>query len=122
MQARMNDLTAQAVDGRPLDLALATTLNNLTSTYALRLAAYDEILPWSIVMLLQLSSVVPSFLMGMKQGETHKSARSGTFSFIVLVSLVIFVTLDLNQPRRGLITVNREPFERLMKSLGGTGS
>jgi hypothetical protein len=117
--AKMTDLVAQAMDGSPLDLALTTTLNNLTSTYASRLAAYDEILPWSIVLLLLLSSIVPSFLMGMKQGETHKLHHSGTISFIILVSLVIFVTLDLNQPRRGLIRVNREPLERLTKSLGG---
>jgi len=115
--AKMTDLVAQAMDGSPLDLALTTTLNNLTSTYASRLAAYDEILPWSIVLLLLLSSIVPSFLIGMKQGETHKLHHSGTLSFIVLVSLVIFVTLDLNQPRRGLIRVNREPLERLSKSL-----
>jgi hypothetical protein len=119
MQAQMTEKVAQARDGSPYDVALANTLNNLTSSYASRLAAYDEILPWSIVLLLFLSSIVPSFLMGMKQGETHKLHYSGTLSFIVLVSLVIFVTLDLNQPRRGLIRVNQEPFERLVNSLGG---
>jgi hypothetical protein len=117
MQAQMTSKVAQAIDGSPIDLALTNTLNNLTSTHASRLAAYDEILPWSIVLLLLLSSIVPSFLIGMKQGETHKLHHSGTLSFIVLVSLVIFVTLDLNQPRRGLIRVNREPLERLTKSL-----
>jgi hypothetical protein len=117
MQAQMTSKVAQAIDGRPMDLALTNTLNNLTSAHASRLAAYDEIVPWSIVLLLLLSSIVPSFLIGMKQGETHKLHHSGTLSFIVLVSLVIFVTLDLNQPRRGLIRVNREPLERLTKSL-----
>jgi hypothetical protein len=107
MHAQMTSKVAQAIDGSPIDLALTNTLNNLTSTHASRLAAYDEILPWSIVLLLLLSSIVPSFLIGMKQGETHKLHHSGTLSFIVLVSLVIFVTLDLNQPRRGLIRVNR---------------
>jgi hypothetical protein len=117
MQAQMTSKVAQAIDGRPMDLALTNTLNNLTSAHASRLAAYDEIVPWSIVLLLLLSSIAPSFLMGMKQGETHKLHHSGTLSFIVLVSLVIFVTLDLNQARRGLIRVNREPLERMTKSL-----
>jgi hypothetical protein len=117
MQTQMTCKVAQAIDGSPMDLALTNTLNNLTSAHASRLAAYEEILPWSIVLLLLLSSIVPSFLIGMKQGETHKLHHSGTLSFIVLVSLVIFVTLDLNQPRRGLIRVNREPLERLTKSL-----
>lgn len=41
----------------------------------------------------------------------------GTLSFVVLVTLVIFVTLDLDQPRRGLIRVNRESFDRLIESM-----
>ncbi len=36
---------------------------------------------------------------------------------LVLVSLVIYVTLDLNQPRRGLIVVSQEPVERLIESM-----
>ena len=36
--------------------------------------------------------------------------------FFLLVSLVIFVVLDLNQPRRGKITVNYQSLERLPES------
>jgi hypothetical protein len=68
-------------------------------------------------MLLLLSSVVPSFLIGEKQGISHKVTFSGSFSFIVLVTLVIYVTLDLNQPRRGLIRVNMAPLERVVQSM-----
>jgi hypothetical protein len=35
----------------------------------------------------------------------------------VLVALVVYVTLDLNQPRRGLITINQEPLERLLTTM-----
>ena len=38
--------------------------------------------------------------------------------FVVLVTRVIFVTLDLDQPRRGLIRVNRESCLRLTESIG----
>lgn len=34
-----------------------------------------------------------------------------------LVALVVYVTLDLNQPRRGLITVSQEPLERLLATM-----
>ncbi len=63
----------------------------------------------------------PSFLTGKQQGVAQKAWLSSTLSFVVLVVLVIFVTLDLNQPRRGLIMVNREPFMRLIQSIGGSG-
>jgi hypothetical protein len=34
------------------------------------------------------------------------------------VTLVTYVTLDLNQPDIGIITVSQEPFERLLQSMG----
>ena len=114
----MTDLVAKAVDeGTPIALALTNTLNEVTSSNASRLAAFEEKLPWSIVVLLFLSSLVPAFLIGEKQGLSKKVHLSGSISFIGLVTLVIFVTLDLNQPRRGLIRVSQESLERVIQSM-----
>jgi hypothetical protein len=41
----------------------------------------------------------------------------GILSFIVLVALAVFVTLDLDQPDRGLITVSQASIDRLVSSL-----
>ncbi len=49
--------------------------------------------------------------MGLHQGASHKADLPGTISFVVLVTLVIFVTLDLNQPARGFIRANQESLE-----------
>jgi hypothetical protein len=119
MQARMTDIVAEGLaGGTTIAVPLTNTLNNVTSTNASHLAANQERLPWIIVILLLLGSVVPAFLMGLKQGASHRANLSGTFSFVVLVSLVILVTLDLNQPARGLIRVNYESLERLVQSMG----
>jgi hypothetical protein len=119
MYARMTDLVDEAVrGGTPIALSLTNTLNNVSSSNASRVAAYQGRLPWSILLLLFLSSVVPSFLIGEKQGVSRKVHLSGSLSFIVLVTLVIFVTLDLNQPRSGLITVSQESLERVVQSMG----
>jgi hypothetical protein len=118
MQGRMTDIVSRAVaEGTPIAVNLTDTLNGVTSAHASRLAAYEETLPWSIQLLLLLAAIVPSFLTGKQQGVAQKARLSGTLSFIVLVTLVIFVILDLNQGRRGLIMVNREPFERLIQSI-----
>jgi hypothetical protein len=117
MQAQMTELVAQAVEGTPIAVPLTNKFTDLTSTYASRLAAYDEGLPWSIVMLLFLSSIVPAYLIGMKQEQTRQVHLAGTFSFIVLVSLVVFVVLDLNQPSRGMIKVSGQPLERVVRSM-----
>jgi Mg2+/citrate symporter len=118
MYGRMTDIVARAVEeGTPIAVSLTNTLNSVTSANASRLAAYDESLPWSIEVLLFLAAIVPSFLMGKQQAASQKTRLSGMLSFIILVTLVIFVILDLNQGRRGLIRVNREPFERLIDSI-----
>jgi hypothetical protein len=118
MQARMTDIVADALAaGTAIAIPLTNTLNNVTSTNAAHLAANRETLPWIIVILLLLGSVIPAFLMGLKQGASHRANLSGTFSFVVLVSLVILVILDLNQPARGLIRVNYESLERQIQSM-----
>ena len=118
MHARMTDIVAEVLgQGTAIAVPLTNTLNNVTSSHAARLAANQERLPWVIVALLLLGSVVPAFLMGLQQGASHKAHLSGTLSFIVLVTLVIFVTLDLNQPARGFIRVNQDSLERLIQSM-----
>ncbi len=118
IHAAMTDVVAEALAvGTPIAIPLTNTLNNLTSSHAANVAAYEESLPGIIVALLLLGSVVPAFLMGLHQGTAHTAHLSGTLSFIVLVTLVIFVTLDLNQPARGFITVNQESLERVVKAM-----
>jgi len=118
MHARMTDIVAEAIaGGTSIVVPLTNTLNNLTSSHAANVAANREKLPGIIVVLLLLGSVVPAFLMGLHQGTSHKAHLSGTCSFIILVTLVIFVTLDLNQPARGLIRVNYESLERQIQSM-----
>jgi len=52
------------------------------------------------------------------QGQ-ESSEIVGTLCFILLVSVAIYVTLDLNRPDRGLIRVSQEPIERLLSSMAG---
>jgi hypothetical protein len=70
------------------------------------------------VLLLFLGAIVPAFLMGLKQAAFSNPHLSGTLCFIFMVTLVIYVSLDLNQPGRGTIEVSQEPFERLLQSMG----
>ena len=67
--------------------------------------------------MLLLSAVTPAFLLGQKQGESINVHLAGTSCFILLVGLVIFVVLDLNQPARGLIRVNLDSLEQVVRSM-----
>jgi len=116
--ARMTHITNEAIAaGTPIAVSLTNTLNNLTSSSASRLAMYQERLPWAIVLLLLLAAVVPAFLIGEKQGATKKVHLPGSICFIVLVTLVVFVILDLNQPHLGMIRVSQEPLARVIESM-----
>ncbi len=117
-QARMTAIVAEAVaDGTPIAVSLTNTLNEVTSSQAARLAADRERLPWSILLLLLVGAIVPAYLMGLQQGTSPRPHLSGTVCFVLMVTLVTYVTLDLNQPGRGTITVSQEPFERLLQSM-----
>jgi hypothetical protein len=71
----------------------------------------------SIGLLLFVTAVVTMVLIGTQQGasgEWHLGAMAG---FVILVSMVVGVTLDLNQPQRGLIRVSQEPMQRLLSGM-----
>jgi hypothetical protein len=117
-QDRMQALVGEAVDaGTSLVAPLVNTFNEVTSSYAARLAAERDRLPPSIVLLLFLAAVAATALMGRRQGMSGKGEFAATVAFVVLVSMVVWVTLDLNQPYRGWITVSQEPLQRLLAGM-----
>jgi hypothetical protein len=118
MQDQMTALVDQAlVAGTPIAVPLTNTLNGVTSNHAARLAAIRDRLPVSVVLLLLISAVASSMLVGRQQGASDRADLAGTICFIVLASFVVYVILDLNQPERGLIAVNQEPIQRLLSSM-----
>jgi hypothetical protein len=118
MHNQMVELVSEALaDGTPIGAPLTNALNATTSSHAERLAAVRDRLPTSIALLLLLSAIVSSMLVGREQGVSEEEDLAGTVCFIILVSCVIFVTLDLNQPNRGFITVDQEPIQRLLSTM-----
>ena len=118
MHKQMVELVSQALEnGTPIAISLTNAFNAVTSSHAARVAAIRDRLPASIVLLLLLSAVISAFLVGRDQAATDQYDLAGTVCFVMLVSFIIFVTLDLNQPDRGLITVSQEPIQRLLSTM-----
>lgn len=118
MQGQMTELVAQALqNGTPISVSLTNTLNGVTSNHAVRLSAIRDRLPPSIILLLFVAAALSTMLVGRQQGVSGAAEIAGTVCFIVLVSFTVYVTLDLNQPERGLITISQEPFEHLLSSM-----
>ncbi len=111
-------LVREAVqDGNAITVPLITTYNSFTSSHVSRLASLRDRLPGSILLLLTLAAIVTMVLQGQRMGETNTREYLPSLGMIVLISLVVWVILDLNEPSRGLITVSREPLERLLAGL-----
>ena len=118
LHARMTDIVAQALsDGTPIAVSLTNTLNAVSSNQTSRLAAYRDRLPTSILFLLFACAFLTALLVGREQGAANNSEIVGTLCFILLVSVAVYVTLDLNMPEGGWIRVSQEPRERLLSSM-----
>lgn len=116
--AQMTELVAQALsEGTPIAVPLTNTLNDVSSKHAARVAAVNDRLPATVAILLIVSAIVTTMLIGREQGATGSPEVAGTLTFILLVSLAIYVIFDLNQPQRGLTRVSQEPIERLISSM-----
>ena len=117
MHDQMTTLVGEALsDGTPISVPLTNTLNEVTSSQAFRLAAYRARLPASVGFLLYACAIGTTLLIGREQGVTGNSDIAGPVCFILLVSIAVYVTLDLNRPESGLIRVSQEPIERLLGS------
>jgi len=118
MHERMTALVDEAIRaGTPIANPLTNTLNALTSSHAARLVAVRDRLPASAVVLLFLAGILVATLVGRQQAFSGQPSLAGTATFIIIVSLTVFVTLDLNHPDEGLIQVSQEPMQRLLSSM-----
>jgi len=119
MHGQMTALVGEALAaGTPIAVPLTNTLNEVTSSQASRLAALRDRLPQSAMILLAVAAALASALMGRQQGATGRASLPETAAFIVIVSLTVWVTVDLNHPTRGFIRVSQEPMQRLLDSMG----
>jgi hypothetical protein len=118
MHQQMQDLVQEAIDGgTPVVVALVNTLNALTSSHAARLAALRDRLPAGVVLMLVVAAILCMIVIGWQQGATSEKHPAAALGFTVLVCMVVWVTLDLNQPQRGWITVSQEPLQQLLKGM-----
>jgi hypothetical protein len=118
MHRQMQLLVQEVVDaGTPLVVPLVNTLNELTSSHLARLAADRDRLPGSVVFLLFLAAVLSMAVIGRQQGTAQAWRPGSTIGFAILVCLVVWVILDLNQPERSWIKVSPEPLQQLLKGM-----
>jgi hypothetical protein len=114
----MSDLVRQAGEsGSPFTFPLTNSLNQLTSTEAARVSAFEDRVPTVVVLLLLMTGITSIGLTGWRHGAVGTPQRLGPLFVIAIFALVIYVILDLDQPTRGAIRVSQAPLERLVASM-----
>ena len=103
--------------GTSVAVPLVNTFNALTSNHTERVAAGRDRLPPPILVLLALAAVGAAFHVGAARGQSGTRISAPAALFILLVSAIVWVTLDLNQPARGVITVDQEPMELVLAGM-----
>lgn len=119
-QSRMLAIVKQAIARKNTPSAhtpLINAFNGMAEAHDKRLfGVRDQVNP-HIVLMLVLFGVFTTFTMGRLQERSGKGSLFRIGSYIVLVTMVFFVTVDLEQPRRGLILVSQTPMLELSHSI-----
>lgn len=90
-------------------------LNEMIDITTVREAALNATVPESVLALLFGISLICSFFVGYCVAHDKKLNRLAVGGFILLTAMVIYVILDLDRPRRGIINLDRN--EQYIKNL-----
>lgn len=102
-------LRASEEDPRPVTSGLfIQSLNELIDVYGARNAALRKHVPEIVLLSLFAVFIIGGSVLGYAGGLAGARPLVATVAMSVLIVLVIFIIIDLDRPRRGLIQVNQD--------------
>lgn len=97
--------------------SLVISLNAVMTSYEVAQDGLRDHVPPTVMLMLLVSATSTAFSLGRIYGLTGERVPFVTAIFIVLVALVVFVILDLEQPRSGLVRVPVDSLLRVRSTL-----
>jgi hypothetical protein len=85
------------------------SLNEMFDSYGSRDAAVRRHVPEVVLFLLYGTFLMAGSVIGTVAGSSGHRASFATYIMIALVVLLVFIIIDLDRPRRGLIEVDQQP-------------
>jgi hypothetical protein len=104
-------------DPSPITSLFVASLNEVIDLHARRLAALRNHVPEAVFLLLYFVAAVAMAVTGYAAGLGGHRSFWPTVTTAVLIAVVIVVVMDLDRPRRGLITVSQQSMVDLRDSL-----
>ncbi len=100
---------ASEIDPRPTTTALfIQALNELIDVHGKRDAALRKHVPEVVLLLLFAVFIIAGAILGYSGGLAGARPVAATVAMSLLIVLVIFIIIDLDRPRRGVIRVSQE--------------
>jgi hypothetical protein len=110
--------TAAAQDPRSVQTGLfVESLNSVIDVHEKRQVAFENRVPEAVLYLLLAVAVVAFAFLGYGCGLSKRRRFVSNTLFALLIVFVIITILDIDRPRRGLITVSQESLIRLQTTL-----
>ncbi|MDO8876405.1 MAG: hypothetical protein Q8M24_07015 [Pseudolabrys sp.] len=116
-------VSAAEQDGRPVTSGLfIQSLNELIDASGTRKAANDRHVPEVVIFLLFATVLITTAILGFASGIAGHRVTLAAFVLVMLITLVVYLIIDLDRPRRGSIQVSQESMLSLQKSIGVQGT
>lgn len=109
-QARLWDVARRAVVASPNPVTTglyAEAVNALTDAYTTRNAALDRHVPEVVLFLLLATFLMTGLVVGFATGVAGVRPSLASHVMVALIAILVFIILDLDRPRRGLVQVDR---------------
>ncbi len=119
LQQELWALAVQATDDDPRAVttgAFVQSLNAMIDAQGKRNALQEMHVPETVLLLLFIVFIASGAMMGYSGGLSEKRIIAPVVLVSLLVTLIVFIIIDLDRPKRGLIQVNQSPLLELQQS------
>ena len=111
-------IAATNIDPRPVTTgAFVKSLNDMIDSQGKRNALLQMHVPEVVLILLFIVFISSGGIMGYSAGLSGKRIIAPIFLVSLLITLIVFIIIDLDRPKRGLIQVNQNIMTELLGSV-----
>jgi len=119
-QAELWEFAKQAaaeVDSPVTSGLFIQSVNELIDSFGRREAEITRHVPELVVILLMFTCVLCAVVVGVSSGADNHRPSATSYTLVILIVLLVFVVIDLDRPRRGLIEVPQASLVDLQRSI-----
>lgn len=120
LQQQLWQLAAQAtkVNPSPVTSGLFTqSLNEMIDAYGKRISELERHIPELVLLMLYGAFLITGSIIGYSAGLSNRNPSKAVYIMALLVALLMYLVIDLDRPRRGLVQVSQQPMLSLQSML-----